>query len=274
MAERPAVYPPSVHFLSDLDILTEHVAVDHTIATVAVDEFVRNSAGVASLGFVSAVVDVSAAMVALSAAHPNWTATADLTLHSTGWLVQGPMRVDSHLVRRGSHVVVTGSDVFDGNGVRVATGTLSFASLPRAASAAARDFVPADLVGQQRRLGPGAPPRPVPLAERVGLRTLAPGVVEIPKHDYVINSFGTINGGVLGALFQYAAESSEPDLVATDLQIHYLRQAAAGPARTTTTMLRQTGDHAVCSIEAVDAGDGDRVLALATVTLQRPPQLA
>ena len=274
MADRPSVYPPPIHFLSDLDIATEHVALDHTVATVAVDEFVRNRAGAASLGFVVAVVDVCAAMVALSAAHPNWTATADLSLHSTDWLLDGPMRIDSHLIRRGSHIVVIGSDVFDGGGRRMATGTLSFASIPRAASAAARDFVPGELVGQQRRMRPGAPPRPVPLAERVSLREIGPGVVEIPKDDYVINSFGTINGGVLGALFQYAAESLVDDLVATDLQIHYLRQAGAGPARTTTTLLRRAEDHAVCAIEAVDAGDGDRVLALATVTLQRAPQLA
>lgn len=274
MADRPTSYPPAVHFLSDLDVSTEHVAIDHTVATVAVDEFVRNRAGVASLGFVSAVADVSAAMVALSAAHPNWTATADLALHSTGWLVEGPMRIESRLIRRGSHIVVTGSNVFDGNGQRVATGTISFASIPRAASVTATDFVPADLVGQSRRLGPAEPPRPVPLAERVGLRTIGPGIVEIPKRDYVINSFGTINGGVLGALFQYAAESLVDDLVATDLQIHYLRQAGAGPARTSATVLRRTGDHAVCAIEAVDAGEGDRVLALATVTLQRPPQPA
>jgi hypothetical protein len=55
------------------------------------------------------------------------------------------------------------------------------------------------------------------------------------------------------------------------VQIHYLAQAKAGPARTSLEMLRRSGDHAVCMVRAVDAGNDEQVLALATVVLQPPP---
>jgi uncharacterized protein (TIGR00369 family) len=270
---RPTTYPPDRHFLRDLRIETEYPAADHTVARVAVDDHVRNAAGVASLGFIAAVVDVSAANVALIAGHPNWTATADLSITATGWLRDGAMVVDSRLVRAGSNIVIVGADVRDGGGVHVATSLLAFARIPRAASASAADFDPSTLVGQTRRMDPVQAPAPIPLADRIGLKVVdgGAGVVEIPQSDYVMNSFGTINGGVLGALFQAAAEAAVPSMVATDLQIHYLRQAGAGPARTVLTVLRAGTDHAVCAVDAVDGGEDGRLLARATVTLQRPP---
>jgi hypothetical protein len=55
------------------------------------------------------------------------------------------------------------------------------------------------------------------------------------------------------------------------MQLHYLSQVRVGPARTATTVLRTAPDHAVVSVELIDAGNDDQLLALATVTLQRPP---
>lgn len=183
------------------------------------------------------------------------------------------MVVESSLVRAGSNTVIVGSDVRDGAGSQVATSLIAFARIPRSASASSGDFDPASLVGEKRRMAPTHPPAPIPLLDRVGLKVVdaAAGTVEIPKGDYVINSFGTINGGVLGVLFQAAAEAAVPHMAATDLQIHYLRQARHGPARTVLTVLREAADHAVCAVDAVDAGDNDRLLSRATVTLQPPP---
>jgi acyl-coenzyme A thioesterase PaaI-like protein len=270
---RPTTYPPDRHFLRDLSIETDYLAADRLIATAPVDDVVRNGAGVAGLGFIAAVVDVAAANVALFASHPHWNATADLSITGTGWLREGPMAVESQLVRSGSNIVIVASDVRDGRGERVATSLLAFARIPRSASASSAEFDPASLIGQQRRMESTVPPAPIPLRDRVGLKLVdaATGTVEIPNGDYVINSFGTINGGVLGVLFQAAAEAAVPGMVATDVQIHYLRQARSGPARTVLSVLRRTPDHAVCAVDAVDAGDGDRLLARATVTLQHPP---
>jgi acyl-coenzyme A thioesterase PaaI-like protein len=111
------------------------------------------------------------------------------------------------------------------------------------------------------------------MLDRIGVTVVDPGtgVVEIERSDYVRNSFGTINGGVLGAVFQAAAEAMRPGLVATDLQVHYLSQVQAGPARTRGTVSREAHGHTVVTFEAVDAGHQDQLLTLATVTLQAPP---
>jgi uncharacterized protein (TIGR03086 family) len=284
-------YPPEHHFLRDLDVTTEQVTAERSISLAPVEDSVRNAAGAASLGFLAALVDTNAALIALIAGQPDWTATADLGFHATGWLTEGPALVEGRLERAGSNIVVVGTQLFDGNGLedldafvrrdgaeptRVARGLVTFARIPARASVSAGRFDGAAVIGQRRRLAPSEPPEPVPLTERIGLDVVdaASGVVELRRSDYVRNSFGTINGGVLGVLFQAAAESAVPGLVGTDLQIHYLAQATVGPARTSVDVLRHAGDHAVCGVHAVDAGNDDRVLALATVTLQRPPEAA
>jgi acyl-coenzyme A thioesterase PaaI-like protein len=290
-------YPPEHHFVRDLDVTSWQVSADRSVCAAPVVGWTRARSGEAALGFLAALVDVNAAMVALIAAHPDWAATADLTLHATGPLTTGPAVVDSRLVRAGSNIVVVGADVYDAAGLdvdvalttpvlapetvvytttsgarmqgsmrRAATGLLTFARIPRKASVS-NGIDPASVIGVRRRLSPP----PGPAAGSLGLRVVdgPAGVVELDATPYVSNSFGTINGGVLGMVFQAAAEAALPGLVATDLHIHYLAQAKAGPARTAASVLRRSGDHAVCAVEAVDAGNGDRLLALASLGLQR-----
>jgi acyl-coenzyme A thioesterase PaaI-like protein len=279
-----APYPPDGHSISDLDITTEQLSATRARSLSPVTDAVRNEAGAAGLGYLVSLVDVNAALVALRAAHPDWTATADLALHEARPLARGPAVVESHLVRAGSKLVVIGTDIYDGAGIadladagdpvslaHVATGLATFARVPGTASEVSGTFDPLGTVGQRRRIvSTGALPTE-PLLERCGLRVIdaAAGVVELANSPYVANSMGAINGGVLGIIFQGAAEAAVPGFVATDLQIHYLAQARTGPARTRAVVVRETNDHVVCRVEAVDAGDDGRVLALATVTLQR-----
>lgn len=293
-----AAYPPERHVLRDLDISTEQVSPTRSVSIAPVGEAVRNAAGAASVGFLAAVVDVNCALVALIAARPDWTATADLALHAADWLTAGPAVVDSRVLRAGANLVVVSVDVYDGQGAgglddvgdmsalardhgpgpldhfpRAAAGMLTFARIPRHASASSGTLDIDGLVRRRRRMTADARPPTSPLAERIGVRVLDPvrGIVELDKTDYVRNSFDALNGGVLGMVFEAAASAAVPGLVATDLQIHYLAQAKAGPARTMTRVLRRATDHAVCAVEMEDAGDGAARLAVATVTLQRPP---
>ncbi len=186
-------------------------------------------------------------------------------------LIDGPMTVHARLERIGSKLIVLRAEVFDGGSEHVASGLLSFARLPRAATAASPDFVAGSLIGERRTMALIHPTPPGTLADRLGVVVVdtADGVVELARAAYIANSFGTINGGVLGVVFQMASEAMVPTMVAVDLQIHYLRQAGAGPLRTRGVVLRRAADHAVCTLEAVDAGNDDAVLALATVTLQQ-----
>jgi acyl-coenzyme A thioesterase PaaI-like protein len=275
-------YPPERHAIRDLDVSTCLTSRERSVSAAPVTAAVRDAAGGAALGFLTGVVDVSAALVALVAAQPDWTATADLALHHVAPIDRGPVVVESRLVRAGSNIVVVGCDVFDGAGrdleelldtralAPAARSIVTFARIPSRASTQAGRFDPAANIGTWRRMGPDAAEVvAAPMLERIGLRVVdaAAGVVEIDQSPYVANSFGTINGGVLGMVFQGAAEAAVSGFVAVDVQIHYLSQSKRGPARTSTTHVRRTGDHAVCTIDLVDAGNDDRLLAHATVTL-------
>lgn len=285
-------YPPAKHFLRDLDTTSWQVAAHRLLLRAPLEHGSRTHIGSAALGFLASLVDISAAPVALIAGAPDWTATQNLSLHATGWLHDGPVVIDARLVRTGQNTVIVRVDVYDGHGdedlhalqraidgerserppTKVASGVLNFARIPRSASQSAATFDPAALVGQERSMSPDEPPTGTML-ERIGVEVVDAegGVVEIAQHEYVKNSFGTINGGVLGAVFQAAAEAMRPGLVATDLQVHYLSQVRTGPARTSGTVLRDAHGHTVVELRAVDAGADDQLLALATVTLQHPP---
>ena len=289
-AEAPArpAYPPERHFLRDLDSSSWQLSAERVLMTAPLTDGYRNAAGAASLGFLASLVDIAAAPVVLIAGTPDWTATQDMSLHAAGWLLQGPAVVDATLVRAGKNTVIVAVDVYDGGGVTdlgeqldaieagsfelTGKGLLTFARIPRAASASAGVFDPAAMIGQKRGMPPEEPVLGT-MFERMGLRVVdAEGAVaEIGHSEYVRNSFGTINGGALGAVFQAAAEAAKPGLVATDLQIHYLAQVKVGPARTSGTVSRDVAGHSIVSLQAVDAGADDQLLDLATITLQEPP---
>jgi acyl-coenzyme A thioesterase PaaI-like protein len=277
-------YPPARHAIRDLDLWTNHPSAHRSVCVGPLTDGVRNAAGAAALGYLCAAVDVSAAVVALIAGRPEWTATADLSLHQATPITEGPVVVDSRLVRAGSNIVVVGVDVYDGAGRGreewLDTSTLrpgahsivTFARIPRHASAAAGTFDPTAHLGQWRHSGPDDPAATrVPPIERIGLRVVDAehGVVELDQTPYVANSFGTINGGVLGMVFEGAAEAAHPGFVAVDAQIHYLAQSKVGPARTSCTRIRETAEHAVCSLDLVDVGNDARLLSHAVVTLTR-----
>ena len=281
-------YPPERHFLRDLDSATWQITAQRVLMWAPLTDGYRSAGGSAALGFLAAMVDIAAAPVALIAGAPDWTATQDMSLHAAGWLTDGPAVVDARLERVGKNTVIVSVDIYDGGGTTdwdelsgaidegalelAAKGLLTFARIPRSASASASVFDPAALVGQRRTMAPDGPVEGTML-ERTGVEVVdAEGaVVEIPHSEYVRNSFGTINGGVLGAVFQAAAEAARPGLVATDLQIHYLSQLKTGPARTSGSVSRDVAGHSIVSLRAVDAGNDDQLLDLATVTLQDPP---
>lgn len=58
---------------------------------------------------------------------------------------------------------------------------------------------------------------------------------------------------------------------AIDLQVHYVSQVKVGPARTLGSVSRDAADHSVVTVELLDVGNDNQLLALATVLLQRCP---
>ncbi len=275
---------PTGGSISDLDITTEQISASSARSMATVTDAVRDASGAAGLGYLVGLVDVNTAMVGLCASQPDWTATADLMIHEAAPLLHGPTILESHLTRAGSRLIVVSVDIYDGEGLtdmdelgdeielaRVATGLVTFARVPASTSSVSTTWDPMSTIGVRRHLEREGELPTEPLLERIGMTVVdAPGgVVELPNSAYVQNSRGRINGGVLGMVFQGAAEAAVPGYAASDLHIHYLTGARTGPVRTSTVVVRDADDHVVCRVEAVDAGADDRTIAVATVTLQR-----
>src|SRR3954453_15345908 len=251
--------------ITDLDITTEQTSLTSARSMSPLTDAVRDASGAAGLGYLVGLVDVNTAMVGLCASSPDWTATSDLMLHESAPLVHGPTILESHLTRAGSRLVVVRVEIYDGEGLtdmeeltdpgdlpRVAPGLVTFARVPAATSAASATWDPLSTVGVRRHLERVGDLPTEPLLDRIGLKVIdaAEGVVELGNSPYVHNSRGRINGGVLGMVFQGAAEATAPGYVGSDLHIHYLASARVGPIRTETHVVREVDDHVVCRVQA------------------------
>lgn len=275
------------HFGSDFDLVSMQVSRERSFMRAMVTDKLRSHAGSASLGFLTTLVDFVTSDPALVVVDPDWTATQNLTLHAVAPITQGPIIIDSRLVRAGKKTVIVSADVYDSRGITdlreaaaiidTARGGLSlaarslvtFARLPRAAARDAESYTPSKWIGKLREHS--GKPVDGTIYSRLDYRVLdaAAGVLELDKHPSVLNSIGTLQGGAQAIFVEAAAHAMRPDHVATDIQVHYLAQIGHGPARTYGTVIRDAADHCVLDIRIVDAGDGGRLLTLTTVTLQR-----
>jgi acyl-coenzyme A thioesterase PaaI-like protein len=274
-----ATYPPEQHLIRDLRLETLKTATDHALVWAPVQPGACTDAGTLRVGVVGAMIDSAGAVVAIAAASPDWIATADLAYHSIAPVRHGPVICSSRVVRAGATIIVIGVEVLDGRGsdapeggVPCGRGLMTFSRIPASASAVKIDRFANIGVRTTNALPSSAVDRL--LHDMIGLRVVdaAAGVVEVDKHDYVRNSFGTINGGAICVVFEAAAEhaaraAGDRPYVAADLAVHYLSQTRTGPARTSGRVLRHDDRHAVCELTLVDAGNDDQLLALATVTL-------
>ncbi|MCU1374411.1 MAG: hypothetical protein JWO68_1697 [Actinomycetia bacterium] len=254
-----STYPPDEHVLRDLRIESWLDAPDHSFAVMPVVDAVLDASGAVSLGALTTLVDLACARVSFASAHPHWIATADLSVVGGAPATEGEVRAEARMVKAGSKLIAIDVDLHGAG-----TAAASFARIPREASEVDR---PPPQVGERISMPHVGAELDVPITERMGLR-VAHGGIELDRSDYVGNSFGTINGGVLGFLVAAAAEQAT-GLVAADLVLRYLGQTKVGPAHAVATVVRTGTDHAVCDVHVRDAGADGMPLARATVTTIR-----
>lgn len=280
------------HFVGEMHPVTFLVSPARCLLRSSLTDAIRSRAGVASVGTLATLIDLGTSDPALATCAPDWTATQDLTVHGAAAITEGPILVDSQLVRVGKKVVVVSAAVYDGHGLEdfgeiesgieareagrdspltpAGTALVTFVRIPRPVAPGVDDHTPDQWIGKAHQR---ASSNSVggSLFDRMGFRVLDPsgGRVELDRTSYVANSIGTISGGAQALLLEVAAEAMRPDLVATDMQLHFLSQVKVGPARSSGAIIRAAKDHAVVSLQLIDAGNDDQLLALATVTLQR-----
>lgn len=192
------------------------------------------------------VADVMAGLPTANALAPRLPLTLDIDVRTVGpagerlWLA-------SRLLKVGRTTVAAEVAFTDGpGGPLVALSYLTFVASPRP-----QDTTPYEIAGM-RTTGS----LPVPMADHVGARVVAPGMVEIDRRPFVIQASGTLQGGIVALLGELAAESlvGRPVL---DLDTRYLATIRVGPARAEATAVG--GAHV--RVEVRDTGNGDRLAA-------------
>ena len=286
-SQRPSVSMNQRTFTADFGLTSLQLSKERAIMRADLHDKLRNDAGAAALGMLTTVVDIVTSTPPLAVCSPDWVATQDLSIHTAEPLTEGPIVVDTHLVRVGKKTVHVAAQIFDGRGSSgleelvaalddgalqpAGRGLVTFVRLPRTAAAGSDYYNPGEWVGTIREY----PSEHVEgsIYSRLGMRTLDAhtGALELDLTPFVANMIGTIQGGAQALLAEHAAHTVLPGFVATDFQAHYLSQVKVGPARSHVTVVRETKDHAIVDVRLVDAGADDQVLALTTVTLRRLP---
>ena len=275
-------YPPERHMLRDLRLSSEWVSDDTCVARAPVDDFVRDPGGGLRLGVIATALDVAGASLSIAAVHPDRTATIELAYQTIRAVREGPLIVAARVLRQGSRQLAVGIEAFDGRGrddlagaEPAGLGSVMFQRLPRRAEHA-------PIASPERRraarseLGLPGSGLDRPYVERAGIRLLeeSSGAAEIDNHDWVRNSFGSLNGGMAATLIEFAGEraacaAAGGTWAASDLSVIYLAQSGPGPIRARTQVLRSGAEHVVCRVSVVDAGNGGKLLSLGSVTCTR-----
>lgn len=260
-------YPPAHHILRDLRLESQTGPGLTATGWIPVPPHLIGPTGFVHPGAVATLVDAVGGGLGAVAAQPDWIATADLTLHLL------PTRDISEIVARGSvvrkgtttvvmEVVIAGTD-----GAALGTATMTFAVLPRRDSNPVISTVASDtaITPRTTMAGPDSGfSESLEAAVGVSVIDAARGEVALPLTDYVRNSLGAVQGGMVATTAVVAAEHALAAevgrrLEVVDLQIAYLALVKVGPAVTTATVLESEGDRATVEVVVTDAGADGRV---------------
>ncbi len=260
-------YPPAHHILRDLRL--ESQTGPGLVATgwIPVQPQLLGPTGLVHPGALATLVDAVGGGLGAVAARPDWIATADLTMHLLPVRATTEVAARGRVLRKGRTTIVMEVSIADAADTAIGLATMTFAILPR------RDGnLVLDPGGTDRAPGPRTTMAlpdsgfTAPLESATGLvgRNDAAGVVELPLTDYVRNSLGAVQGGMMAMTAVAAAEramtaAAGRRLEVVDLQITYLALAKVGPATSTATVLEVGVDRATVEVVLHDAGADGRI---------------
>jgi uncharacterized protein (TIGR00369 family) len=250
-------YPPARHMLRDLQFSFEHDDNDTSRAWMPIVAEVCDATGSVRAGVLATLVDVIGGGLASSVAHPNWIATADLTVHVVGRVEAGAtVEARGRVLRAGRTTVVLEVDLADDAEREFGVATMSFSVLPR------RDSNP-DVSESMRRerttMATTSSRLTEPIHDALGAQ-IVDGAIEVPVTDWAKNSMDAMQGGLVALLADLAGERALASAV-NDLHIVYLGFGRVGPIR---AQAQRLGSRAA-RIEIFDTGAGNRRMAIASV---------
>ena len=266
-------YPPEIHLLADLGIDLDPSDPGQMVARMPVTPHLLGTDQGVLAGVLATLVDVVGGAIAARALHPDWMATADMSLQVVRSVVGPVVEARGTVRRQGRTTLIVEVSVFElpDQDSPVAWSILSFAVLPRAEDSPAAAIDPT--FSARTDFGPGGFDGHVfdALSVEVGDE---PGTVAMSVVDYVRNTIGAVQGGVVALLADaagsraVAAALGDGRTAATvDLQITYLATGRVGPmvTRVGPVSVDAVSGSGQVVVELVDAGADDRLTAVIAV---------
>ncbi len=267
-----AVYPPEQHVTRDLAPRLVHDGTGATLLQPIAPELL-DAQGCVRFGVVAMGADIIAGDAALRAVTPDWIATSSLSLQLAHLPRGGTLRIGSTLLRKGrtTAVLELALDVAE-DATPVGRGTATFAVLPTRTDFQ-RQTHWIDDPDPNVSFGGEAPSFGKPLLEALGVRfdPNDPSVARIDMSDYVVNSLGAMQGGVVAMLVDAAADHFAQSLLArpvrlAQVEIHYLKLGKIGPIRAQARDAGALGGGGrLLRVELRDEGQDDALLTVASV---------
>ena len=233
----------------------------------------RDEHGVVHSGIITALADITAGITCGLASLPRWIVSTDLLISRLRTDIVGPIGIEAEVLRVGRTAAVARVRAIDegADDAPVAEGVLTTALL-------SPEGGPPDHARPFRIAPIGPPPGGfVPLASffRLTHDEPAPGSVRLDLEDHLRNPWGILHGGATAVLVAETAEHAARSArggrwYSGDTVLHYLRPARTGPVVGSARVLGERPDGLVVTVTVHDAGDDDRVIAEAVVTVRRP----
>lgn len=190
-----------------------------------------------------------------------WTLTTDLSLRMRPLPALPRVLATNTIVRRGRRSSTCTVEVRGPADELVATGAISFATVPRKEGDPPKPTVS---FAEAARLFRDRPTLDAPLREAAGVRVLdaLAGVVEVDVTPSLQNPAGTLQGAMVALVAECAVEElagarAGGPVIVTELDLRYLAKTGAGPVRSACRPLGE-GPDAPVEVTLTDRAD-DRV---------------
>jgi uncharacterized protein (TIGR00369 family) len=285
-----AGYPPARHILRDLAIEVAAVSGTEAVVRLPWSTHLAGDDGGVRAGALTILVDVLGGALGARALTSGRVATADLSLQVVRPLLGPVVEARGAVLRHGRTTLVVEVEVSDidvdggvaASGEAGRSGPSAFALLTFAILPPDPDRPAPYTVGPSASVAPS----PVwafsggldrPLVDTLDLEVADPatGVVSMQQVPYVANSFGAVQGGVIGLLAEQAAGTAlghRPDgrrmpVVVDSMQVAYLAQGRVGPVTSTVEVLAPVSERGTggAVVTLRDAGSGGRVTTVVNV---------
>ena len=261
-------YPPKNHILRHLRL--RHLVDDHgnVSATMPISPDLLDAGGWLRLGAIATLVDSVAGHHGVMQVEPDWVATLELGTVVRRRAEGTEVVAKCQPLRIGKNNVVTETHISDSLG-EVARSTCTYARLP------GRSDNPTVGTAKGRTVDYGGEEESTnrPMLNDYLRLEIDPdqALIELPHHQRIHNSFGSIQGGAVAILVD--AMATHLGFITTGMrmrcvtaEVHYLSQAKSGPFRVEGELLRADNDAVTSRIRIVDVGNNDRLLDIATAT--------